>query len=157
MQITKAPMGVGSYSWRPDGEAFAYLLEEEPVELEGVERHNRSFEADVNYLLTETPRPHHLWLVPAGGGEATRLTSGEWSVAAGLIPSRAAAPSWSPDGKAIAFAQQPGPGPRYINDVRICLLEVATGSVRPLNELKQRMSEAAFSPDGKYVVLLVPT
>jgi dipeptidyl aminopeptidase/acylaminoacyl peptidase len=156
VQITKAPTSVRSYSWRPDGEAFAYLMEEESVEREGVERHNRSFEADVNYLLSETPRPHHLWLVPAGGGEATRLTSGEWSVAAGLIPSRAAAPSWSPDGKAIAFAQQPGPGPRHINDVRICLLEVATGSVRPLNELKQRMSGAAFSPDGKYVAYSYP-
>ena len=30
-QITKAPMGVGSYSWRPDDGAFAYLSEEEPA------------------------------------------------------------------------------------------------------------------------------
>ena len=155
-QITKAPMGIGSYSWRPDGEAFAYLSEEEPVEREGEERHNLSFEADVNYLLRETPRPHHLWLIPAGGGEATRLTSGEWSVAAGLTPGRAAAPSWSPDGKAIAFAQQPGPGPRYIYDVSIRILEVATGTIRPLNELKQRMSGAAFSPDGDYISYSYP-
>ena len=35
---------------------------------------------------------------------------------------QAAAPSWSPDGKAIAFAEQPGPGPRYINDVNIRIL-----------------------------------
>ena len=155
-QITKAPMDVRSYAWRPDGEAFAYLSEEEPEEREGVERHNRSFEADVNYLLTETPRPHHLWLVSAGGGEATRLTSGDWSVAAGLIPSRAAAPSWSPDGKALAFAQQPGPGPRHITDVKITILDVATGSIRPLNELKQRMSGAAYSPDGKFVAYSYP-
>jgi dipeptidyl aminopeptidase/acylaminoacyl peptidase len=155
-QITKARMDVRSYAWRPDGEAFAYLMEEEPEKREGVERHNRSFEADVNYLLKETPRPHHLWLVPAGGGDATRLTSGEWSVAAGLITSNAAAPSWSPDGKSIAFAQQPGPGPRYIYDVRICLLDVATGSVRPLNDLKQRMSGATFSPDGKHVAYAYP-
>ncbi|MBM3789699.1 MAG: hypothetical protein FJW35_05045, partial [Acidobacteria bacterium] len=85
-QVSKAPMGVGSYAWRPDGEAFAYLSEEEPAKREGQERHNRSFEADVNYLLTEAPRPHHLWLVPAGGGEGKRLTSGSWSVAAGLTP-----------------------------------------------------------------------
>ena len=150
-QITKAPMGVRSYSWHPDGGAFAYLSEEEPVEREGEERHNRSFEADVNYLLGETPRSHHLWLVPAGGGETTRLTSGDWSVAAGLTPGRAAAPSWSPDGKTIAFAQQPGPGPRHINDVSIRILDVATGAIRPLNALKQRMASASFSPDGEFV------
>ena len=155
-QITKAPMGVGSYSWRPDDGAFAYLSEEEPAKREGEERHNRSFEADVNYLLREAPRPHHLWVVPAGGGEATRLTSGEWSVAAGLTPGSAAAPSWSPDGKAIAFAQQPGPGPRYINDVSIRILELATGSIHPLNKLEQRMTAAAFSPDGEFVSYSFP-
>jgi dipeptidyl aminopeptidase/acylaminoacyl peptidase len=156
MQISKAPMGVESYSWRPDGGAFAYLSKEEPAKREGQERHNRSFEADVNYLLTETPRPHHLWLVPADGGEARRLTSGEWSVAAGLTAGSAGAPSWSPDGKAIAFGQQPRPGPRYITDVSIRILEVATGSIRPLNGLKHRMSGAAFSPDGKFVSYSYP-
>jgi len=156
MQISKAPMGVGSYSWRPDGGAFAYLSKEEPVKREGQERHNRSFEADVNYLLTETPRAHHLWLVPADGGEAKRLTSGEWSVAPGLTAGRAEAPSWSPDGKAIAFAQQPGPGPRYIRDASIRILDVATGSIRPLNGLKNRMTGAAFSPDGKFVSYSYP-
>ncbi len=105
MQISEAPMGVGSYSWRPDGGAFAYLSKEEPVKREGQERHNRSFEADVNYLLTETPRAHHLWLVPADGGESRRLTSGEWSVAAGLTAGSAGAPSWSPDGQSLVFAQ----------------------------------------------------
>jgi dipeptidyl aminopeptidase/acylaminoacyl peptidase len=149
-------MGVGSYSWRPDGGAFAYLSKEEPVKREGQERHNRSFEADVNYLLTETPRAHHFWLVPADGGDARRLTSGEWSVAHGLTAGSAEAPSWSPDGKAIAFTQQPGPGPRYILDVSIRILDVATGSIRPLNGLKHRMSGAAFSPDGKYVSYSYP-
>ena len=72
-QISKAPTGVGSYAWRPDGSGLAYVSEEEAPKREGEERHNRSFEADVNYLLTETPRPYHLWLVPSAGGEARRL------------------------------------------------------------------------------------
>jgi len=151
MQVSDAPMGVDSYSWRPDGGAFAYISEEEPVEREGEERHNRSFEADVNYLLTETPRSHHLWLIPSDGGEAKRLTSGESSVAAGLTAGSAEAPSWSPDGKEIAFGQQPKPGPRYFLDVSIRIVDVATGSIRRLNRLNHRMSGAAFSPDGKYI------
>ena len=151
IQVSDAPMGVDSYSWRPDGGAFAYISKEEPVEREGEERHNRSFEADVNYLLTETPRSHHLWLIKSDGGEAERLTSGGWSVAVGLTAGSAGAPSWSPDGKEVAFGQQPKPGPRYVLDVSIRILDVATGSIRRLNKLNHRMSGATFSPDGKYI------
>jgi len=144
-QVSDAPMGVDSYSWRPDGEALAYISKEKPVEVEGSERHNKSFEADVNYLLKETPRPHHLWLLPVEGGEAKQLTSGEWSVAV----TRAYA--WSPDGKDIAFGWQPRPGPRYWTDISIRILDVETGSIRRLNDINHRMSDTAVSPDGKYI------
>lgn len=155
-QISKAPTGVGSYSWRPDGSALAYVCEEEAVKREGQERHNRSFEADVNYLLTETPRPHHLWLVPAAGGASRRLTSGEWSVAVGLAGGGGAAPSWSPDGKTIAFGEQPAPGPRSIRETGVRILDVASGSIRPFNDRNQRMSGATFSPDGAYLAYSRP-
>ncbi len=145
MQVSDAPMGVDSYSWRPDGEAFAYISKEKPVEVEGPERHNKSFEADVNYLLKETPRSHHLWLQPVDGGEAKQMTSGEWSVAAN------SAHAWSPDGKEIAFGWQPKPGSRYWTDISIRILHVETGSIRRLNDSSHRISDVAYSPDGKYI------
>jgi dipeptidyl aminopeptidase/acylaminoacyl peptidase len=154
-QISKAPTGVGSYVWRPDGTGLAYVSEEEAPKREGEERHNRSFEADVNYLLTETPRPYHLWLVPAAGGEARRLTSGQWSLAAGLaggVPE----PSWSPDGTSIAFARQEHPGPRYLYDVGVRILDVASGSMRAFNERTQPISGARFSPDGASIAYSYP-
>ena len=156
-QITEAPTGVSSYSWRPDGGALVYVSEEEPEMGEGAERHNRSFAADVNYLLTEAPRPRHLWLVPAGGGEAERLTSGEWSVGSALADGRSIAPSWSPDGQAIAFAQQPEPGPRHIYDNSIRILDTSTRAIRPLNSTSHRLrGGAAFSPDGSLVSYSFP-
>ena len=82
------------------------------------ERHNRSFEADVNYLLTEAPRPRHLWLVPAGGGEAERLTSGAGRKRAGRRPVNRA---FMVSGRAgDPFAQQPEPGPRHISHPDSC-------------------------------------
>ena len=155
MQITNAPTGVNSYSWRPDESAFTYISKEAPEKREGPERFNRSFEADVNYLLTEAPRSSHLWLIPVEGGEAERLTSGEWTVAGGLTGS-APTPSWSPDGKTIAFMYQPGPGPRYFRDGSVRLLDVETGSIRPLNELTHLMSGSTYSPDGRYVSYSYP-
>ena len=112
---------------------------------EGEERHNRSFEADVNYLLTEAPRPHHLWLVPAAGGKARRLTSGEWSVL-GL----GGGPSWSPDGNSIAFKHREHPGMRYMLDAGVRIVDVASGSIRELNvrSLEPRVAGVKFSPDG---------
>ena len=144
-QVSNAPMGIDSYSWRPDGTALAYISKEKPVEVEGPERHNKAFEADVNYLLKETPRPHHLWLQPLEGGEAKQLTLGEWSVA--VTRSHA----WSPDGKEIAFGWQPKPGPRYWTDISIRILNVETGSIRRLNNINHRMSDVAYSPNGKYI------
>jgi len=155
MQITNAPTGVNSYSWRPDESAFTYISKEAPEKREGPERFNRSFEADVNYLLTEAPRSSHLWLIPVEGGEAERLTSGEWTVAGGLTGS-APTPSWSPDGNTIAFMYQPGPGPRYFRDGSVRLLDVETGSIRPLNELTHLMSGSTYSPDGRYVSYSYP-
>jgi Tol biopolymer transport system component len=144
-QVSDAPMGIEAYSWRPDGKALAYISQEKPVEVEGSERHNKAFEADVNYLLKETPRSHHIWLLPVEGGASKQLTSGEWSVAA------TRAHAWFPNGKEIAFGWQPGPGPRYLTDISIRILEVETGSIRRLNDIDHRISDTAISPDGKYI------
>ncbi len=148
VQVSRHSTAVQSYAWRPDGKAFAYTAEEEAPKREGEEKHNRSFEADVNYLLTEAPRSNHLWTVPLEGGEGKRLTSGEWSVDSG--------PHWSPDGKKIAFRRNPGPGMRYLPDGGSYVLDVETGSVAPLSGRTSRESPIGFSPDGKHFAYTWP-
>jgi dipeptidyl aminopeptidase/acylaminoacyl peptidase len=142
MQVTKSPTAVQGYAWRPDGNAFVYMAPEEPPKREGEEKANRSFEADVNYLLTESPVSSHLWLVPATGGESKRLTSGQWSVVGGL--------SWSPDGKKIAIDAQPGPGPRYWQEQSSRIVDVETGQVSSLSGKSSLESTNGFSPDGQH-------
>jgi dipeptidyl aminopeptidase/acylaminoacyl peptidase len=65
LQVTKSATDVESFEWRPDGKALVYRAPEEAPKKEGEEKNNKSFEADVNYLLTEAPRSSHLWLQPA--------------------------------------------------------------------------------------------
>jgi dipeptidyl aminopeptidase/acylaminoacyl peptidase len=52
-----------------------------------------------NVDLEANKKPSHIWLIPAGGGEARQLTRGEGS------DSR---PRWSPDGQLIAFISTRG-------------------------------------------------
>lgn len=148
VQVSKSATGVESYEWRPDGKAFVYRAVEEAPKKEGEEKANRSFEADVNYLLTEAPRSSHLWLLPVEGGESKRLTSGSWSAVGGLF--------WSPDGKKIAFGHQPGAGPRYWMDQSSRVLDVETMAVSPLSGKDGLESLTGFSPDGKYVAYSWP-
>src|SRR5262249_34130666 len=87
-RVTSAPQGVLVCAWRPDGKALAFSAPDAPEPKTGAERWNDAFEVGNNgYLVASAPRPAHLWLVPAAGGEARRLTSGSWSAATGLSAS----------------------------------------------------------------------
>jgi dipeptidyl aminopeptidase/acylaminoacyl peptidase len=142
MQASKSLTAVQGYAWRPDGRAFVYWAADEGPKREGAEKANRSFEADVNYLLTEAPVPSHLWIVPADGGSSTRLTSGQWTVIGGA--------SWSPDGKRIAFNAEPGPGPRFWQEYASRVIDVETGRVSSLSGKSSLEMSRGFSPDGQH-------
>jgi dipeptidyl aminopeptidase/acylaminoacyl peptidase len=81
-QITSAPLGVEQFSWRPDGAFLAFTSPDEPPNKAEIEKHHDLFEVgDNDFLATSAPTPSHIWLIPAIGGKAKRLTSGAWSVA----------------------------------------------------------------------------
>ena len=81
LQLTDVPEGVQQFTWRPDGGALAFVTEDEPKDPEAMKKGEDAFEVgDNDYLATAAPRPSHIWLVPADGGDARRLTSGSWSL-----------------------------------------------------------------------------
>src|SRR5262249_8534416 len=64
-QLTRVPSGVQQYAWRPNGADIAFVATDELPKVNGEERHNKSFEIQNNhFLMQESPRPAHLWLVP---------------------------------------------------------------------------------------------
>ncbi len=97
-QITHFGYGARSPVWSPDGERLVFVSQESP-------------EAQVDYLDDDIRRIthlayrfdnrghvdgrfHHIWVVDARGGEPHRLTSGDQDDVM---------PTWSPDGREIAF------------------------------------------------------
>lgn len=150
LKATGAPSGVQHFAWRPDGKAFAYAAEDERPDKKEIEKGHDLFEVgNDNLFVTEPPMPVHVWLVPADGGEAKRLTSGAWSLPAALPPSSPSSPlSWSPDGKQIAFVRVETPHSGDGDRSTVQILDVGSGAIRALTGKTHFESTPVFSPDG---------
>ena len=92
----------------------------------------------------ETRRPSHLYLVSRDGGTPRQLTSGELSQNG---------PSWSPDGRTIAFVQDSTERSEVRDQVKpsIYLLTVADASTRQLATGFTESTDPAWSPDGRTI------
>jgi len=119
--------------------------------------------AEVCFVMISDPEPavstnSDLYVVPITGGETVRITSN---------PAADNSPSYSPDGKYLAFRMQARPG--YESDRwRLAVLERATGKLTVLTEhLDRWVTGFTWSPDstrlfytvedrGRQVVHMVP-
>ena len=157
--VTDAPGGVQQYAWSPDGARIAFVTADEAPQAEDeLAKHNKAFEVrEDDFLVRQQVRPSHLWVVPAAGGPARRLTSGEWSVPMARPPGPLPSPiNWSPDGKAIALTRLDDPHGGNSQTARIALLDVETGQLRRLTAATVAETQPLISPDGKWVAFTHP-
>jgi dipeptidyl aminopeptidase/acylaminoacyl peptidase len=157
-KITEAPNGIEQFSWRPNGQDIAYVTSDEPVNKKEMDKHHDAFEVgDNDFLATEAALSSHIWLLPADGGKAKRLTSGAWSLPKSAPPSSPASPiSWSPDGKWLLFTRQEHPQQGDADLTTLQVLNVETGEIRKLTKHEKFESFAQFSPDGSHMAYWYP-
>lgn len=157
-RLTAHPEGVNHYSWRPDGRAIAFAASDERPRREGEERFLTTMTIGAQDIFLRSPiQPEHIWMADIETGATKRLTKGNWSLEFALPPSSApSALSWSPDGRTIAFAEVVAPESGKLDSVRVMLLDVASGAIRPLTSARRFENNPVFSRDGKLVAYWHP-
>ncbi len=103
-------------------------------------------------FMNAKPSPAHIWLIPTAGGEAKRLTAGNWTVPAAVANSF----SCSPDGKNIVLQSNESP---YSGELIFTIksVEIVTGKINRITttqispDAMHKERQPAFSPDGKSI------
>ncbi|HKC18449.1 MAG TPA: prolyl oligopeptidase family serine peptidase, partial [Candidatus Dormibacteraeota bacterium] len=161
-QLTSIADGVGLQRWSPDDKWIAFLgavvgdgeaVVDDPRAPESREQLRRAPVARVVRRLDYKHdgrgyvdgRYHHLFVVPAGGGEVKQLTSGSWDVTDY---------DWSPDGTRLVVAGNAEPNADLQRELNLYMVDLNANRVRLGGGFY--LSAPIWSPKGDQIAFIAP-
>ncbi|MGD1097222.1 MAG: S9 family peptidase, partial [Bryobacteraceae bacterium] len=157
-QLTDVKGRLQSYEWSPDSKRLALLIGDPDPDAEPTEGGKPKqpkpivldryhFKQDIQgYLLSD--RHTYIYLFDIATKKLDRLTTGKWDESA---------PSWSWDGKWIAFLSNHGKDPDRDPYTQVFVAEARAGaSEKQLTTIDDRTGRTRpeWSPDGKWIAIL---
>jgi dipeptidyl aminopeptidase/acylaminoacyl peptidase len=159
-QLGDAPNGVEQIALSPDGKTLAYVTaDDSPLSNEDRRTHQDLFTIhDDDYLVKKVSVPAHLWLLDVVTGKARQLTYGATSVLETEPPigGSVSAPSWSADGRWIAYARQEDADDGDSDRTRIAVVDVLSGTEHTLTTQRSYEYMSRFAPQGLAIAYLYP-
>lgn len=148
--VTNLDRNIGEFRFSPDGQWLAFVA----ADADTFARHAaRDVGSDHRYA-----RLHVMPLdVNASGQRPVRLlTSSNYQVG-GHVGAGLDGPgiTWSPDGSAIAFTHSPSPlGDDWVH-ADVSIVDVRSGTIRPLLDSRSAEGGVSWSPDGKWIAVAI--
>jgi dipeptidyl aminopeptidase/acylaminoacyl peptidase len=146
-KLTDLEGGLSGFQVSPDGKLMAITMSDPETDEEKAEKKEKR---DAR-VIDDVFKYSHLYAFPIKADEngerpLRRLTEGEFNVSGGF---GGGAFDWSPDGQFIAFSHTTTPKVDDWPTADISIVEVETGSVRPVIATGAAEGSPVFSPDGK--------
>ena len=162
LQMSSLPEGASSPTWSPDGKNVAFIgmvlsdpdsIVDDPRPPESKEQARRSPVVRVARRLDYKHdgqgfvdgRNHHLFVVPAEGGEAKQLTSGVWDVT-GF--------DWSPDSARLAVTGNAEPNSDLQRELDLYVVDLAGERTKLAGGFY--LSSPSWSPRGDNIAFVAP-